>query len=72
MKEVANSTQMEVGVAFLVLGGLYMGCSIIAGLVRKKGFSKIIPNVQSKGRMFRNSIRDYGKIKFPSHLLLQF
>jgi hypothetical protein len=39
MKSAAESTQLEVGVAFLILGGLYMVCSLLAGLVR---FSKFI------------------------------
>jgi len=35
MKEVANSTQIDVGLAFLIIGGLYMGFSLISGVVRK-------------------------------------
>ena len=33
MKEAAGSTQLDVGIAFLILGGLYMTCSLIAGFV---------------------------------------
>jgi hypothetical protein len=34
MKNAAGSSQIDVGVAFLILGGLYMSCSLIAGFVR--------------------------------------
>ena len=34
MKSAAGSSQYDVGIAFLILGGLYMSCSLIAGVVR--------------------------------------
>ena len=33
MKDNAGSEQFDVGMAFLIIGGLYMASSIIAGLV---------------------------------------
>ncbi len=34
MKNAAGSSQYDVGIAFLILGALYMSCSLIAGFVR--------------------------------------
>ena len=41
MKNEAGSTQMDVGLAFLILGGLYMTMSVTAGFVSisSSGFS---------------------------------
>ena len=36
MKDAAGASQLDVGVAFLILGGLYMTSSLIAGFVSLK------------------------------------
>jgi len=38
MKNEAGSTQMDVGLAFLILGGLYMTMSVTAGFVSISAF----------------------------------
>jgi hypothetical protein len=38
MKNEAGSTQMDVGLAFLILGGLYMIMSVTAGFVSTYNF----------------------------------
>lgn len=57
MKNEAGSTQMDVGLAFLILGGLYMIMSVTAGFV-----SKYILHIVVSHIFLRCSIRN-GKLK---------
>jgi hypothetical protein len=50
MKVTAGSSQLDVGVAFIILGAVYMSCSIIAGFVSWHLVAQTGPNCVSTSK----------------------